>query len=275
MDQIDLPEEETINRGDYEEVYKDSTVRVIQPLNEAASCFWGKGTRWCTAATSGNNYFDTYNRDGPIYILLPTKPLHNGEKYQFHFQSMQFMDEKDEPILNLRRLMISRFPDLLAWFKTNSDTTKIVNSMIAFASNEIINKLVADIRDISQDIVMKYYTELETDDEEYPIWLRDNGYVDSEGDIDWENAPPNPQLQEWLNEINDLLDPSPDDVREISNIMVTEGNEDCGDMAFIEVVIAYMVGSKGLSYSRQISNWIRFHVQTIKTDDTYTVIKSN
>src|SRR5271157_6549170 len=53
-------------------------VKVIIPKTNEASVFFGKGTRWCTAAQN-NNRFSTYNEDGPLYIIIikGTK-----EKYQ-------------------------------------------------------------------------------------------------------------------------------------------------------------------------------------------------
>jgi hypothetical protein len=74
---------------------------VIVPKTEEASCYYGKGTRWCTAADN-NNMFDTYSYDGPLYILIGNHD--KSDKYQFHFESSQFMDAKDNPI-NLSEFM--------------------------------------------------------------------------------------------------------------------------------------------------------------------------
>jgi hypothetical protein len=74
---------------------------VIVPKTEEASCYYGKGTRWCTAADN-NNMFDTYSYDGPLYILIGKHD--KSDKYQFHFESSQFMDAKDNPI-NLSEFM--------------------------------------------------------------------------------------------------------------------------------------------------------------------------
>lgn len=68
---------------------------IIIPETQEASCFYGKGTRWCTAADY-NNKFNNYNSDGPLYMLINKK--NPSEKYQFHFESSQFMDVKDIPI---------------------------------------------------------------------------------------------------------------------------------------------------------------------------------
>jgi hypothetical protein len=85
------------NRGSAKEYYNDDEIRVIVPEDEAAACYYGQGTRWCTAAKN-NNMFNTYNEDGPMYIVIPKHPKHPGEKYQLHFESNQFMDAGDNPV---------------------------------------------------------------------------------------------------------------------------------------------------------------------------------
>jgi hypothetical protein len=85
------------DRGSSREIYRDSEIRVIVPKDKAAACYYGQGTKWCTAARS-NNMFDQYHKMGDMYIIMPTKPKYEGEKYQFHFQSGQFMDEQDREV---------------------------------------------------------------------------------------------------------------------------------------------------------------------------------
>ena len=65
---------------------------IIVPHTEEASCYYGKGTQWCTAANNGNNMFEYYNDNGNLYINI-NKLTH--EKYQFHFETDSFMDETD------------------------------------------------------------------------------------------------------------------------------------------------------------------------------------
>jgi hypothetical protein len=87
-----------LNRGESDLYYEDDDVRVIIPRDVDAACYYGRGTRWCTASTRGQNYFDFYNRRGPLYILLPKKPTRPGEKYQFQFATDEFKDERDEDV---------------------------------------------------------------------------------------------------------------------------------------------------------------------------------
>jgi hypothetical protein len=75
-----------------EKAYEDEKWLVIIPHTKEAAIEYGKGTQWCTAATKSNNYFDFYNEDGNLYINILKG---TNKKYQFHFESNQFMDVND------------------------------------------------------------------------------------------------------------------------------------------------------------------------------------
>ncbi len=82
-------------------IYEDSSYTILIPKTEEAAILYGKGTRWCTAATETRNYFNDYNEEGPLFIII-----HKGEKdfqgrqvkYQFHFETGQFMNIMDRQI---------------------------------------------------------------------------------------------------------------------------------------------------------------------------------
>jgi hypothetical protein len=64
---------ETIEGADL--VYEDDTFTVIAPLTTKASCYYGAGTKWCTASSADNTHFNNYMREGKLfYILDKTKP---------------------------------------------------------------------------------------------------------------------------------------------------------------------------------------------------------
>ncbi|MCS7316831.1 MAG: hypothetical protein NZZ41_00715 [Candidatus Dojkabacteria bacterium] len=88
-------EQEFYSSGEAELIYNDPQVKVVVPKTEKASCYFGRNTRWCTAATKSKNYFDAYNKKGPLYIVLIKK---ENKRYQFHFQTNQFRDEQDKSI---------------------------------------------------------------------------------------------------------------------------------------------------------------------------------
>ena len=86
MDEYEDPDKvELKDKGRAFTMYEDSEWRVIVPQDEASSCYYGQGTRWCTAATKGNNMFKYYHNIAPILIAQPKDSEYPGEKYQLHF----------------------------------------------------------------------------------------------------------------------------------------------------------------------------------------------
>lgn len=79
-------------------VYEDSDWQVFIPLTYEASCKLGQGARWCTASTESDYYYNYYknNYGGDYYILINKK--NPEEKFQFHFESGQFMDDSDSGV---------------------------------------------------------------------------------------------------------------------------------------------------------------------------------
>ena len=72
--------------------YEDKEWKVIIPKSYDASCYWGNGTRWCTATRESDEWYNHYSEQGPLYILIDKK---TKDKYQFHFESDQFMNKQD------------------------------------------------------------------------------------------------------------------------------------------------------------------------------------
>jgi len=102
-------EQKPLSKGHAQEVYNGPEVRIIHPVDQAAACYYGQGTQWCTASTRSQNYFNDYNNEGPLLILIPKKPAHEGEKYQLHAASEQVMDEHDSSVPMGH--VVSRFPN--------------------------------------------------------------------------------------------------------------------------------------------------------------------
>jgi len=80
-------------------VYQDATWTVYVPKTYAASCKLGQGSKWCTASTESDYYYNYYLSaypDSKYYIVINNS--NPDEKYQLHFESGQFMDKDDERI---------------------------------------------------------------------------------------------------------------------------------------------------------------------------------
>ena len=74
--------------------YEDGEWLVVVPYSEEAAKLYGKGTKWCTAAENDNMY-EYYADQGDLYILIRKS---DGAKFQFHFETQQFMDAEDKEI---------------------------------------------------------------------------------------------------------------------------------------------------------------------------------
>jgi len=78
-------------KADLEKVYEDDEWVVYVPHSHAAARRGGEGTHWCTASEN-DNYYNMYSKHGPLYINVRKS---DGAKFQFHFESDQFMDAND------------------------------------------------------------------------------------------------------------------------------------------------------------------------------------
>lgn len=162
------PEPRLTNRGKSKTFLDNSSVRIIIPEDEPAACYYGQGTRWCTAGKN-HNQFNRYNAEGPLYILLPKQPKHNGEKYQLYFGSnpsqAQFMNEHDEPV-DLHWLLTERFPELYQVF-AKTDPEVVSEDNILFTDRRVLTKIARIIANYISDLYHDYAVENGVDDDDY------------------------------------------------------------------------------------------------------------
>ena len=89
-------EEQALIKSRQAVLYKDTgAIKIMIPNTEEAAKFYGRGTKWCTASEN-NNRFDYYNKQGPLYDIIFRG---SGVKWQFHFETAQFMNEQDVPLV--------------------------------------------------------------------------------------------------------------------------------------------------------------------------------
>ena len=77
-------------------VFESEMWEVWIPKTYEASCKLGRGTSWCTASTEHDYYYKQYSNQGPLYINI--HKVIPDSKYQFHFESEQFMNADDHEI---------------------------------------------------------------------------------------------------------------------------------------------------------------------------------
>lgn len=102
---------------------------ILTPKTMFAAQFFGVGTEWCTAygyeggnyPTRTDNMFDHYNKQGPLYILFCKA---DKRKYQFHFESGQFMNINDQQ-LDVKAFL-KKYPEIDAFFNPNVDSSQVL-----------------------------------------------------------------------------------------------------------------------------------------------------
>jgi hypothetical protein len=274
----------TMPRGDAETVFENDKVRVIHPKDQAAACYYGQGTRWCTAATGGNNYFDNYNRGGPMYILLPKQPKYEGEKYQLHFESGQFMDEGDNQVDSIIELLDMRFGgDLAQFFMTVEPSIK---DWLVFTPDEVLEPLLGKIKTAVEQHVSEMVHEWENDDEYWWEYLRKQGYVypeghEEEGSIDWDAvADADESYTDWNYDAADFIgrivgavDLSPAEVRALAEEVGREwGSEEQG-IDDLDKILAYAIEQTNNRNQTDggVAEWLHDHLYVKKRDGQWDV----
>lgn len=96
---------QSLNPNEYNILYKGQNWAIYKPKTQRAACYLGAGTQWCTTwgkhslNTSYHNrtsQYPSYSKQGTLYIIV--NRLDPDVKYQFHFESNQFMDSSDRGI---------------------------------------------------------------------------------------------------------------------------------------------------------------------------------
>ena len=62
-------------------VYDDGRFFVVNPLTHDSSCYYGKGTKWCTTADS-DHQFNRYNQDGKLFYILDRSAPSDDKYYK-------------------------------------------------------------------------------------------------------------------------------------------------------------------------------------------------
>jgi hypothetical protein len=265
----------TVDKGEAETVFDNAAVRIVVPKNEAASCYYGQGTRWCTAGRD-NNMYDRYARDGDLYILLPKRPDYEGEKYQLHFQSGQFMDEGDNSVENIIELLDMRFGNLVDFFR---EREPVINDWLVFTPDEVLEPLLEKISRAVNDHVSEIVNEWEIQDDYWWDHLRKEGYVypeghEEEGEIDWDKVSEadvsytdwNYEAADFIRNINNSIDITPTEVRELAQEEELEYGSSLDVTDLDQIVIRNIEKNiRGRDGDGGIAEWIKDHIYVKKT----------
>ena len=95
----------TLSPKEYVKVHDGDVWMIFIPKSERAACAIGVGTEWCTTwgehSLNNNdkqkqNYYNYYKKQGELYIIINKQDTTN--KYQFHFDTGQYMNRNDGQI---------------------------------------------------------------------------------------------------------------------------------------------------------------------------------
>jgi hypothetical protein len=147
-----------LNNKQAEKIFEDSQWLVVSPKTLEASKFYGCTSEWCTLFP---DMFNKYSSEGPLYIIIDktetNEKLNPFRRYQFHFESEQYMDMYDRDIFDedyyeenndeLPNVLEEFSPKLLNWYLSNKIKTRQgLNSydlnFISFISEEQIYEAV-------------------------------------------------------------------------------------------------------------------------------------
>lgn len=259
------------DKGTAQVVFDNSLVRIIVPNDEAAACYYGQGTRWCTAARA-NNMYDNYARDGDLYILLPKQPKYDGEKYQLHFASGQFMDEGDSPISDMIALLTGRFGDDVMTFFFNKEP--MIKQWIVVTPAEILQPLIDQIAELALEHIHEQLTEWEMEDDHWYNELIAQGYTDENGDLDMDKAEAagmnwldsNYDTKNWYDKAVDAVKPSIDRLRDKAQewAEADENGEECTlhqlDALVGSIVKEEFMTRRGQLEDGGLSEWMEKHI---------------
>ncbi len=101
-------EQKKLAKSDAEKIIDTPDFKVIVPKTEEAAKYYGVSTKWCTAAGE-HCMFDNYNSEGPLYIIIAGTG-ENARKFQLHYETDSFMDERDTPLSKKDITYLSSFP---------------------------------------------------------------------------------------------------------------------------------------------------------------------
>lgn len=181
--------------NDFDIVYQSNEWMVAVPNTYEAECQLAEGMHWCTANAFGNGlgYYNQYLNDygGKYYVNIDLREgetsKDNGKeypytRYQFHFESNQFMDQHDDPI--------------------SFDSLSMPDDVCDFYESE-----GKDVREIGNDeLRYERYVERRWNDS-YTICDEPLLYLNTSFDDEYEYREPTEDSEYYLFDDNDNRDP--------------------------------------------------------------------
>ena len=68
-------------------IYNSDDVSVVKPMTHESSCYYGSGTKWCTASKTSPTHFDRYSKMGNLYYIFLKRYENNNKYYKVAIQT--------------------------------------------------------------------------------------------------------------------------------------------------------------------------------------------
>jgi len=74
-------EDKKLAKSGAQVIYAQGSIVVLRVTTKEASCYYGRGTKWCIAATQSHNYFASYVKRGVKFYFIIDKSKDKDDKY--------------------------------------------------------------------------------------------------------------------------------------------------------------------------------------------------
>ena len=94
-----------------EKVYEDNRFVVVVPKTHKSSCYYGAGTKWCTASKDTESHFSSYKSGGELYYIIDKTLPTSNPFYKVALNKKlaglteDFWDVQDKPITDTTKIM--------------------------------------------------------------------------------------------------------------------------------------------------------------------------
>lgn len=156
-----------LSTEEYDLKFNGKKWQIYTPFTEKASCYLGVNTEWCTTwgpyslnkkHKDRGSMYQRYHGQGPLFIMVNKEMT--DEKYQFHFESNQYMDKNDHRVNTKEFLNQKDNREILYYFfpsffrEASSDELKIEMKRIDILPEELAVKVFNKaIDNVNNDLV--------------------------------------------------------------------------------------------------------------------------
>jgi hypothetical protein len=90
-------EEKKIQKSGAEQIFSNDEVSVVKPITYEASCYYGAGTKWCTASKNTDMHWLNYSKKGNLYYVFLKRYKDDNRFYKVAIQTF-FDSDFDQSI---------------------------------------------------------------------------------------------------------------------------------------------------------------------------------